>query len=102
MLRALKRKPARGGRQVIRVAGGYQPDTVYGRAGEPLVLIFRREETSPCSEQVVFPALGRNISLPPYEDVLVELPASAAGRYEFSCRMGMLHGTLIVEEAERR
>ena len=101
MLRGLKLKPARGDHQVIRVAGGYQPDTVYGRAGEPLALIFRREETSSCSEQVVFPALGRSISLPPYEDVLVELPASQAGSYEFSCRMGMLHGTLIIEEGDR-
>ena len=83
---------------LIRVRGGYSPDTVYGRVGEPLRLTFRREETAACSERVVFPDFGKSAMLPPYQDVTVELQPERAGEYEFTCQMGMLHGRLIVEE----
>ncbi len=82
----------------IRVRGGYHPDTIYARAGEPLRLTFRREETAPCSERVVFPDFGKSAMLPPYQDVTIELAPARAGAYEFTCQMGMLHGRLIVEE----
>ena len=82
----------------IRVRGGYQPDTIYARAGEPLRLTFRREETAACSERVVFPDFGKSAMLPPYQDVTIELRPERAGAYEFTCEMGMLHGRLIVEE----
>lgn len=81
----------------VRVRRGYHPDTVYGRAGEPLRIVFRREESAVCSEQVVFPEFGKSAMLPPYEDVTVELEPERAGEYEFTCQMGMLHGRLIVE-----
>ena len=82
----------------IRVAGGYEPDTVYARAGEPVTLIFRREETAGCSERVVFPQLGKSAMLPPYQDVAVELMPPGAATYEFTCQMGMLRGRLVVED----
>jgi plastocyanin domain-containing protein len=86
----------------IRVRGGYSPDTIYGRVGEPLRLVFRREETAVCSEQVVFPHFGKSAMLPPYQDVTVELLPEHAGEYAFTCQMGMLHGRLVIEEAEAR
>ena len=82
----------------VRVHGGYAPDTIYARAGEPLRLVFRREETAACSERVVFPDFGKSAMLPPYQEVIVELEPQEAGVYEFTCQMGMLHGRLIVEE----
>ncbi|HEU5277695.1 MAG TPA: cupredoxin domain-containing protein [Gaiellaceae bacterium] len=82
----------------VRVRGGYHPDTVYGRVGEPLRIVFRREESAACSEQVVFPEFGKSAMLPPYEDVTVELRPERAGEYEFTCQMGMLHGRLIVAD----
>ena len=82
----------------IRVRGGYHPDTIYARVGEPLRLTFRREETAPCSERVVFPDLGKSAMLPAYQDVTIELTLEHAGVHEFTCQMGMLHGRLIVED----
>jgi len=81
----------------IRVDGEYQPSEVHVRAGEPARLLFRREETAPCSERVVFPDFGMSVMLPPFEDVAVDLPASEPGRHEFTCQMQMLHGTVIVD-----
>ena len=100
MLQSLRRtrQPARPPATRIRVRGGYQPDTVYARAGERVRLTFRREETAACSERVVFPDFGKSAMLPPYQDVTIELRPEHAGDYEFTCELGMLRGRLIVEE----
>lgn len=84
----------------VRINGAYQPAELHVRAGEPARLIFRREETAPCSERVVFPDYGISVMLPPFEDVAVDLPASEPGEHEFTCQMRMLRGTLIVDGAE--
>jgi len=91
----------------IRVKGGYEPDTVIARADQPIRLVFRREETASCSERVVFPDLGRSATLPPFQDVSVELGPQLAGEYAFTCQLGVLRGRLVVvagdeTEVERR
>lgn len=85
----------------VRVKGGYVPEVVVARPGVPLRILFRREETSPCSEEVVFPEFGIRRRLPSYETTVVEIPASQEGRYSFSCGMNMMHGTLVVGEGAR-
>ena len=82
----------------VRVKGGYRPSVLHGRVGEPLRIIFSREETASCSEHVVFPAFGKSAMLPPFEDVALELMPERAGEYEFTCQLGMLRGRLIVED----
>lgn len=80
----------------VRVRGGYDPDTIRAEAGVPLRIVFRREESSSCSEQVVFPAFGKSATLPQGEQVAVDLLPEEPGEYEFTCAMGMLRGTLVV------
>ncbi len=82
---------------MVLVKGGYAPDTVVVRAGKPVRLSFRREESSPCSEMVVFGDLGKSAKLPEGELVPVELMPREPGVYEFTCQMGMLRGRLVVE-----
>lgn len=81
----------------ILVKGGYTPATIRVDRGTPVRLTFRREETSPCSEQVVFDAFGKHVTLPQGELVQVELMPDQPGEYEFTCSMGMLRGTLVVQ-----
>lgn len=83
----------------IRVRGGYEPAEVHVTAGAPVRLVFRREETTPCSERVVFTDLGISAALPAFSDTTVELPASQPGAHPFTCEMEMLHGLLIVDPA---
>ena len=87
-------RPARTVR--VRVRGGYEPSVLHARAGEPLRIVFLREETAPCTERVVFPAFGKSAMLPPFEDVALELDPERAGEYEFTCQLGMLRGRLVV------
>jgi plastocyanin domain-containing protein len=84
-------------RQVrVRVAGGDVPSTIRAEGGRPLRLIFCREESSACSEQLVLPAFGKSVTLPRGEAVAVDLPAMGPGEYEFIDGMGMLRGRLLV------
>jgi plastocyanin domain-containing protein len=80
----------------IWVDGGYEPDTVVAQQGRPVRITFRREDSSPCSERVVFADFGIDAFLPRHEDVTVELCPEHAGEYEFTCAMGMLRGRLTV------
>jgi plastocyanin domain-containing protein len=88
-----------GGRQdvTITVHGGYDPATVRVKSGEPVRLHFDRQETSSCSEEVVFPDFGVRRFLPAHEETVIEVTPPAPGTYEFACGMGMLHGRLIAE-----
>ena len=87
------------GRQeiVITVKGGYDPAEVRVKAGTPVRLIFDRQETSSCSEEVVLADFGVRKFLPAHERTTVDLPAPAAGHYDITCGMSMLHGTLVAE-----
>jgi len=64
--------------------------------GKPVRLTFRREETTACSEKVLFPDFNRSAELPEGELVPIEFTPQDPGEYGFSCGMGMLHGKLIV------
>lgn len=81
---------------MILVKGGYAPDVVVAQAGIPIRLSFVREESSACSERVVFPDFRKSTPLPEGQSVVVDLPASKAGEYGFQCEMGMLRGKLVV------
>ena len=82
----------------IRVRGGYDPGTIRVPAGRPVRLVFEREDTSSCSEEIVLPDFGIRRFLPTGKKVAIEVTPPDARRYEFHCGMGMLHGALIAEE----
>ncbi len=84
----------------IGVRGGYDPAQVRVRAGSPVRLVFDRQETSGCSEEVVIPEFGVRKFLPAHTKTAVEITPREAGTFEFTCGMGMLRGKLIVEERE--
>lgn len=81
---------------MILVKGGYSPDLIVADAGVPIRLSFLREESSACSERVVFPDFRKSTLLPEGERVTIDLPAAKAGEYGFQCEMGMLRGKLVV------
>jgi len=88
-----------GGVQRIRVEvkGGYAPGVIRVRAGAPVRLDFHRDETNPCTEEVVIPDFGIRTYLPAHRTTPVSF-TPAAGTYEFTCGMGMVRGTIIAEQ----
>jgi plastocyanin domain-containing protein len=89
-----------GGRQEVRilVRGGYTPAAVSARRGTPLRLVFDRQETSGCSEEVVIPDFNIRRFLPANQETAIDLTPDKAGSYEFTCGMGMLRGRITVED----
>jgi plastocyanin domain-containing protein len=87
-----------GGVQRVRieVKGGYAPSVVRVRAGAPVQLEFHRDETNPCSEEVVIPDFGIRAYLPPHRTTSVSFTPTE-GAHEFACGMGMLRGTIVAE-----
>jgi plastocyanin domain-containing protein len=81
----------------ITVKGGYTPDVIVVQKGRPVRLMFTRQESSACSEKVLFPDFNQNALLPEGEEVTLEFIPEKAGEYGFQCQMGMLRGKLIVE-----
>ena len=87
-----------GGQQVdIRVKGGYSPDVIEVRRGQPVQLNFYRDETTSCSEELLMPDFHVRRDLPAYQTTTVALLPQQAGRFEFTCGMHMLRGTLVVK-----
>jgi plastocyanin domain-containing protein len=81
----------------IIVKGGYSPDVLVVKAGQPVRLNFNRQESASCSEMVLFPDFNKSAKLPEGETVPIEFTPEKPGVYDFQCQMGMFHGKLIVE-----
>lgn len=81
----------------VTVKGGYSPDVIVVREGAPVRLNFYRDETSSCSEQVVFGDFGIVRDLPAFKTTPIEFTPDKTGEFTFACGMNMLRGKLIVE-----
>lgn len=81
----------------VTVKGGYSPDVIVVKQNVPLRLNFYRDETSSCSEQVVFGDFGIARDLPAFKTTPIEFTPEKAGEFTFACGMNMLRGKLIVE-----
>ena len=81
----------------VIVKGGYSPDVIVVKKNMPVRLSFYRDETSSCSEQVVFGDFGIVRDLPAFKTTAVEFTPDKTGVYTFACGMNMLRGKLIVQ-----
>ncbi len=83
---------------LIRVKGGYDPDVIVVRKDRPVRLHFNRQESSLCSEMVIFDEkVGQSAKLPEGETVTVEFTPRETGEISFQCQMGMLRGKVVVQ-----
>jgi plastocyanin domain-containing protein len=84
--------------QTITVDGGYSPAVVKVKVGRPVRLVFDRQDTGSCSDEVVFPDFGIRRFLPTGKRTVIDLTPPRAGRYDFTCGMSMLRGVLVAED----
>ncbi len=96
--KAIAQVAASGVQEVkVTVKGGYAPDVIVVKQGQPVRLDFYRDETSSCTEQVVFGDFGIVRDLPAYKTTPIEFTPDKAGEFTFTCGMNMLRGKIIVE-----
>lgn len=81
----------------ILVRGGYDPAVVRVKRGVRVRLVFNRQDTSSCSEEIVIPDFGVRRFLPSGEKTAVEVTPTRNGEFDITCGMSMLHGKLVVE-----
>ena len=81
----------------VTVKDGYSPDVIAVKRGLPVRLNFYRDETTSCSEQLVFGDFGIARNLPPFKTTPIEFTPEKTGEFVFTCGMNMLRGKLIVE-----
>ncbi len=99
--KAVAQVAASGAQEIkVTVKGGYAPDVIAVKAGQPVRLDFYRDETASCSEQVVFRDFNVIKDLPAYETTPVEFTPEEPGEYTFTCGMNMMRGKIVVEAAE--
>ena len=81
----------------VTVKGGYSPDVIVVKNGVPVRLNFYRDETSSCSEKVVFGDFGIAKDLPAFKTTPIEFTPEKTGEFTFACGMNMIRGKLVVE-----
>jgi hypothetical protein len=86
----------------IRLGARFEPERSVVPSGVPVRLTLHREIASPDCETLVFPELGRLVTLPFDTDVSVDFPPLTPGEYPFSCSLGIPRGTLVVTAAPAR
>ncbi len=84
----------------ILVDGGYTPDRIEVRAGEPVKLNFFRKDPSSCLEQVLLPDFNKALDLAVNQTTSVEIMPEKPGEYTFTCGMNMYRGVVKAEASE--
>lgn len=88
--------------QVIKMdvtsRGTYEPDVLSVRAGIPVEWQIHGADFMGCGNSLILRNFGVSTYLKP-GDNLVRFTPDKAGRYTFSCSMGMIRGTMIVTES---
>ncbi len=79
------------------VQGGYSASAILVKAGAPVRLLFDRQETSGCTEEVVFGDFGVRTYLPAHRTTAVTVTPPRPGVYKFTCGMSMMRGKLVAE-----
>jgi plastocyanin domain-containing protein len=95
---AVKKKAAHP--KTVRVTvnkNGFTPSTIEVEKGYPLTLIFRRATKEGCGNKVVFPSLNISRNLPVGKNVTVKFTPDKTGDISFTCGMGMMRGSIVVE-----
>ena len=73
---------------------GYVPDTIPGKPGEKLVLVFTRTVEGECLRELKTPE-GKVIELPMNKPIEVAITVPKEGSLTFACGMDMFQGKIV-------
>jgi len=91
--------PADGSPQrlVVNVKdSSYSPSSLKAKAGSPVQLVLRTDNTVGCTRSIVVPKLNLEESLPETGETVLELGTLKPGKLRFTCGMGMYSGSIQV------
>jgi len=82
----------------VTVKSEYSPSRIVVKKGQPVRLLFYREDDSECTAQVVIPDLKVKQDLVLKKDTAVDFVPEHEGEFVFACGMDMMKGKLVVEK----
>ncbi len=101
--KAQKAKQLRDFQEVdITVDGGYIPERIVVKAGEPVRLNFFRKDASSCLEKVLLPDFHKAADLSLNKTTSVKFTPQKTGNYTFHCGMNMFRGVIEVREENQK
>ena len=84
-------------RLVVNVGdSSYSPSSLKAKAGSPVQLVLRTNETFGCTRSIVVPKLNLQETLPETGETVLDLGTLKPGKLRFTCGMGMYSGSIQV------
>lgn len=84
-------------RLVVNVRdSSYSPSSLQAKAGRPVQLVLRTDNTVGCTRSIVVPKLNLEESLPETGETVLDLGTLKPGKLRFTCGMGMYSGSVQV------
>ena len=77
-------------------ARSYSPSSLKAKAGSPVQLVLRTNDTVGCTRSIVVPKLNLQETLPETGETVLDLGALKPGKLRFTCGMGMYSGSIQV------
>lgn len=74
----------------------YSPSSLKAKAGSPVQLVLRTNETVGCTRSIVVPKLNLQATLPKTGETVLDLGTLKPGTLRFTCGMGMYSGSIQV------
>lgn len=74
----------------------YTPSSLMAKAGSPVQLVLRTDNTVGCTRSIVVPQLNLEESLPETGETVLDLGTLKPGNLRFTCGMGMYSGSIQV------
>ncbi|GFZ26523.1 cupredoxin domain-containing protein [Lactobacillus corticis] len=81
----------------IVVDGGYKPEVVHFKQGQPAQVAFHAKNVNGCLSHVVFKDLNVDSDLTAQKVTKINIPTDKPGEYNFACGMDMFHGKIVID-----
>jgi sulfite exporter TauE/SafE/copper chaperone CopZ len=76
---------------------GFEPAVLHVKKGVPVTFAVFGDEVTGCTSRIIIPSLNISKDIGPGENVITFTP-TASGSIPYSCWMGMVHGTIVVDD----
>jgi len=76
---------------------GFEPAVLHVKKGAPVTFAVFGDEVTGCTSRIIIPSLNISKDIGPGENDITFTPTTA-GNIPYSCWMGMVHGTIVVDD----
>ena len=81
--------------EITVTAQGFEPSSVEVTHGQPVTMRVTRTTNMTCATEMNMPSHGIHMDLPLNRTMEVTFPCDSIGTMVYTCRMGMVRGTIV-------